>query len=93
MLGSLGASQDKSFSVELWITPFRFDGVFGAAKYARFSFYYLARELTRLSFPQIGKIIHRDHSTVFHGVESASRSPEIMEAVNQIKAGLVRIGL
>ena len=63
---------------------------FGAAKYARFSFYYLARELTRLSFPQIGKIIHRDHATVFHGAQAAAKSPEIMDAVNQIKARLVR---
>ena len=60
-------------------------------KSARFAFYYLTRYLTKLSLPQIGKIIHRDHSTVFHGIKVAARSPDIMRAVNQIKAGLVRI--
>ena len=64
-----------------------------AERNPRFSFYYLCRELTELSFPEIGVVIGRDHSTVVHGVDIASRSPEIMEAVSQIKAGLVRIGL
>jgi len=62
-------------------------------KNARHTFCYLARELTKLSFPQIGKLIDRDHSTVFHAAKVASRTPEIMEAVNQIKAGLVKTGL
>jgi len=59
----------------------------------RHAFCFLARDLTKLSYPQIGKIIGRDHTTVLNSIKVASRSPEIMEAVNQIKAGLSRHSL
>lgn len=31
--------------------------------------YYLLRELTNLSYPDIGKLMRRHHSTVIHGVQ------------------------
>jgi chromosomal replication initiator protein len=40
--------------------------------YARFAAFRFMREETKLSYPQIGRLLgHRDHSTVIHGIERA----------------------
>jgi hypothetical protein len=44
---------------------------------ARFELYYRLRNETRLSFPCIGRLVHRHHSTVLHG---ALRFEEISAA-------------
>jgi chromosomal replication initiation ATPase DnaA len=53
----------------------------------------LARELTKASFPVIGRAFGRDHSTAMHAVD---RSPELLEKfpeyVAKRAAVLVRLG-
>lgn len=39
---------------------------------ARFAAAYLAKELTRLSYPRIGERLHRDHSTVMSAIRRAN---------------------
>lgn len=40
---------------------------------ARLAAYMLAREMTRYSLPELGEVFHRDHSTVYNGIQSAKR--------------------
>jgi chromosomal replication initiator protein len=40
---------------------------------ARACVYLVARRCTRLSYPEIGRAMDRDHSTVLHGVGKAER--------------------
>jgi len=56
--------------------------------------YYLAKKLTTLSYPQIGKVIGgRDHSTIIHGCEQCeirmSRDPEFMDMVFSLRNDLI----
>ena len=64
---------------------------YGAAKDARFAFYYLACELTQKTLYSIGKGISRDRTTVYKGAQVAATDAVVMRAVNQIKAGLIKI--
>ncbi len=55
---------------------------------------YLARELTPLSFPSIGRhLAYRDHTTIMHGYQKIARliesDPAIRDAVVAIKARCV----
>jgi len=43
---------------------------------ARQAYFYLAHRHTKSSFPAIGKIMDRDHSTVFHGIQRVMANPE-----------------
>lgn len=38
--------------------------------WAREIAYYLMRDLTAFSFPQIGRLFGRDHSTIYHGYQT-----------------------
>jgi hypothetical protein len=53
---------------------------------------YLCRELTMASFPQIGRSLHRDHTTALHGVAvtetRVKNDPEFALLVEEIKAKL-----
>lgn len=57
---------------------------------------FLARELTDMSFPELGEAFHRDHSTVHYGwrrvqgdVEGPDNDPVLAHQVNTIKAALL----
>lgn len=39
--------------------------------HCRFAIWMIARERTFLSYPQIGRLSRRDHSTVVHGIQQA----------------------
>jgi chromosomal replication initiator protein len=45
--------------------------------WARAIAYYLARQLTNFSFPQIGRLFGRDHSTVIHGYQTVRDRIEV----------------
>lgn len=55
--------------------------------------YALAKELTWQSFPQLGKTLNRDHSTVLHGAKKGQKlietDPEISKVYKQVKRKLV----
>jgi len=55
--------------------------------------YALAKELTWQSFPQLGKTLNRDHSTVLHGAKRGQKlietDPKIGEVYEQVKRKLV----
>lgn len=56
---------------------------------ARFLFCYLARELTTKSFPQIARLIHRDHSTVIHACQRVEADIErYRESISAVTARL-----
>jgi chromosomal replication initiator protein len=60
---------------------------------ARLLAYYLARNLTQHSFPEIGRFFHRDHSTIQSGVEKIrdaldARDADIQTIVETIKRTL-----
>ena len=40
----------------------------------RFAVYYWAKQLTPRSFPEIGRILNRDHTSVLHGVKNYQQS-------------------
>lgn len=40
---------------------------------ARFAAYKLARDMTNYSLPTIGRVYHRDHTTVMHGLKRANK--------------------
>jgi chromosomal replication initiation ATPase DnaA len=46
---------------------------------ARQVFCYLARHRCKRSYPRIGKVINRDHSTVMHGEWRVATNPERFE--------------
>lgn len=57
---------------------------------ARRLFHFLTKEMTQLSYPQIGKIVKQDHTTVIHNVTVAEmwmkdRHPQFIEYVRQAK--------
>lgn len=56
--------------------------------HARYVGFYLARELTRASFPQIGKHFNRDHSSVLVGAEVMAKrlatDPELRAEVGEL---------
>lgn len=58
---------------------------------------YLARRLTPLSFPQIGRVFGRDHSTVQHAVARIEQrliaEPDTRRHVERIEATLIARGL
>ncbi|MEQ8226699.1 MAG: helix-turn-helix domain-containing protein [Rhodospirillales bacterium] len=56
---------------------------------ARHAAYFLARELTGFSFPQLGRRFRRDHSTVIHG---HARCMELMAVSEGYRAMVVRLG-
>lgn len=63
---------------------------------ARQIFCYLARHMTPNSFPQIGRFICRDHTTVMHAVRRVEAllkegHPDVTAAVDGIKPMVVRI--
>lgn len=49
---------------------------------------YLAKILCKTSFPQIGELFHRDHSTVLHACQVAEDRPMVMACVEAIRANL-----
>jgi chromosomal replication initiation ATPase DnaA len=55
--------------------------------------YALAKELTWQSFPQLGKTLNRDHSTVLHGAKRGQKlietDPKISKVYKQVKRKLV----
>lgn len=55
---------------------------------ARLIVYYLARELTKYSFAQIGSIVRRDHSTIMNGCEKVElrmqSEPEFAALIDQL---------
>ena len=55
--------------------------------------YALAKELTWQSFPQLGKTLNRDHSTVLHGAKKGQKlietDPQISKVYKQVKRKLV----
>lgn len=54
----------------------------------------LCREIPGASFPQIGRVFHRDHSTVMHAVDAVRKrmTPELADALQRIreKAGMAK---
>jgi chromosomal replication initiation ATPase DnaA len=50
--------------------------------YARFFAYHLIREHTQFSYPRIGRVLERDHSTIMHGQR---RFSEWMKADNETR--------
>lgn len=56
---------------------------------ARRAVYYLARELTKSSFPQIGRALRKDHTTVMSGIKRAEweigLDPLFADAVNKVR--------
>ena len=44
---------------------------------ARFVYFRRAKEKTRHSLIEIGKLVHKDHSTVLHGIREANKTREI----------------
>ncbi len=50
---------------------------------ARWAYMAAARELTGASLPAIGRVIHRDHTTVLHGLRAAQSSPEASTSCSQ----------
>jgi chromosomal replication initiation ATPase DnaA len=45
---------------------------------ARFVYFRRAKEKTKHSLAEIGKIVHRDHTTVLHGIKEANQTREVM---------------
>lgn len=45
---------------------------------ARFVYFRRAKEKTKHSLAEIGKIVHRDHTTVQHGIKEANQTREVM---------------
>jgi chromosomal replication initiation ATPase DnaA len=66
-------------------TPMRELTGYGRNRYmvdARFIYFLLARQLTGKSFPQIGREVHRDHTTAMHGAHQAKiRKAEFAEKI------------
>lgn len=62
---------------------------------ARHMTFYLARTMTNASFPQIGKFLNKDHTTVingYHRMKSAiSKSDETRELVDCLRTKLATI--
>lgn len=54
--------------------------------------YYLSRKLTKKTYPALGRMFNRDHSTVVYGVQQARRriasDPELRDQVEAIKERL-----
>lgn len=51
----------------------------------RFCIAYVGRMLTRLSYPQMGRIMCRDHSSIMHGVQMVETLPQrYLPVVNAI---------
>lgn len=48
---------------------------------ARMIYYYLARTLTKASYPQIAHTVNRDHSTAMHGVSKVHGNWERIEPI------------
>jgi chromosomal replication initiation ATPase DnaA len=58
----------------------------GRAPEARHVAMYLARRLTGQTFPQLGRIFHRDHSSVVHAIKKIGRNSE----TDQVLADLLK---
>ena len=62
---------------------------------ARHMTFYLARTMTNASFPQIGKFLNKDHTTVINGYQrmrsAISKSDETRELVDCLKSKLSSI--
>lgn len=54
--------------------------------------YYLSRKLTKKTYPALGRLFNRDHSTVVFGVQQVrrriARDPELRDTVETIKQRL-----
>lgn len=61
---------------------------FAVLEKGRLAFYVLARDLTQLSFPQIGRIIDRDHSTVLKCARRSAWLPQIKDDIAAIRTAL-----
>lgn len=65
---------------------------------ARAAVFWLARHATapRLSFPEIGRALNRDHNTVTHGAERAAeridRDEWFAKSIRKLRAQLVPLG-
>lgn len=57
---------------------------------ARFAFYLLARQLTAKSYPQIGRVCHRHHSTIISGEHQARLNRAKLKPT--VDAVLARLG-
>lgn len=58
---------------------------------ARHVYFWLARELTACSFPQIGKSCGKDHTTVMHGIDKVNSDMPAYAAI--IKAVKIKLGV
>jgi chromosomal replication initiator protein len=64
----------------------------GALREARQIAYWLAREYTKLSYPALGRIFCRDHTTVLYGVRQVDRrrqsEPRTYAAIQELRRRL-----
>jgi chromosomal replication initiation ATPase DnaA len=47
---------------------------------------WLLRRRHNISYPAIGRALHRDHSTVIHGVRKVEKTPDLLARGNRILA-------
>lgn len=52
-------------------------------KKVRWMIYFLAREMTDASYPQIGSFLNQDHSTVVHAVQQMKKKLEICDELKK----------
>lgn len=50
----------------------------------------VVRQMTRASYPAIGRLFNRDHTTVMHGVARAERVPKLATAVKALRLEVER---
>ena len=79
----------------LEVTPIAFKGDRRNKElvYARHIAYYLCGELTQKSYPDIGRFVNRDHTSVMYGHKKVRRrlehgDPDLMEAIQAVMARL-----
>jgi len=57
---------------------------------ARQATYYVARHTTGMSYPELGKLFHRDHTTILYGVRKIEKIVKRDEKVRNMVADLIR---
>lgn len=61
---------------------------------ARHVAFYLVRDLTSLSFPEVGAYFNRDHSTIMHGIarlkQRMAEMPQLAQQVQHLRAKLAQ---
>lgn len=57
---------------------------------ARQACYYVARHTTGLSYPELGKLFHRDHTTILYGVRTMEKLVKHNENLRVEIAGLIK---